>query len=491
MDVLERLYEINNYNVHTKRRQRIEQLQKKAQIAKKSRGDLIKRIKLRRGLHAYQHEKNEHETSQEIETQELHTKKETEEPDDIEAETKDETEETEETEEPDYIEEPDDIEAETEDETEETEESEEETEETEGDDIQPEVDMDDIENKQSEEIEDTDSEDEFDIDEESDSVIILPSTMNWYTCGYEHIIKSLNAPIKVFDISTIEADIIRVINNVKNVYFLRRIPDIIRHNQDLPCLQDTRLILIPGTDGFAIYDLNISEIMCINPSIYNWADEIFESDTIQITKVYGRNLKVMTPKTFSQHQVLFLHIMDSFIAHTDIVLNAWLDKRIKQAEPYPQLLILAEFSQFYQIFQIFRKSLEPIPGQTHFFHFKDLFKVKNRNIYISFYNYSFEELEQISKSVAFMIQPGSSEVKKLARKWGCGLIAQNNDNGFELEPRFIDHNLIFKRDRLELYVNEGDQEYPHKYTTPVRLLSRVLQASQYMHYKRLSATINV
>ena len=31
MDVLERLYEINNFNVHTKRKQRIEQLQKKAQ----------------------------------------------------------------------------------------------------------------------------------------------------------------------------------------------------------------------------------------------------------------------------------------------------------------------------------------------------------------------------------------------------------------------------------------------------------------------------
>ena len=50
MDVLERLYEINNFNVHTKRKQRIEQLQKKAQIAKKNRGDLIEKMKLRKSL---------------------------------------------------------------------------------------------------------------------------------------------------------------------------------------------------------------------------------------------------------------------------------------------------------------------------------------------------------------------------------------------------------------------------------------------------------
>lgn len=420
MNVLERLYQINNYTVHSKRAERIQKLQNKAAIAKKNREMLLKKMK--------------------------------------EAKPQEDGDSDSDSEDNENIDVP----------------------------ITP------VQESINEYMtEDEESEDEFEIDQDVDSVILVPSDKNWYTCGYEHVINRLNAPLKVFDMSTIEADIIRLINSVKNVYFIRRIPDIIRFNQDLECLRHVNLILIPGTDGFAVYDLNISEIICIKPDIYNWANEIFEGGTIQITKMYGKNLKIPNPKMFTQHQVLFLHIMDNFISHTDAVLNAWMDPRIKTAEPYPQLLILAEFNQFYQIFQIFRKELEPIPGQTQFFEFKELFKIKNRNIYISFYNYSYEELEQISKSVAFMVQPGSSEVKKLARRWKCGLIAQNNDNGFQLEPAFVDHNLIFKRKRLELYVNEGDQEYPHKYTTYVRVLSRVLQASQYIHYKRLSANIEI
>ena len=60
------------------------------------------------------------------------------------------------------------------------------------------------------------------IDQDVDSVILVPSDKNWYTCGYEHVINRLNAPLKVFDMSTIEADIIRLINSVKNVYFIAK-----------------------------------------------------------------------------------------------------------------------------------------------------------------------------------------------------------------------------------------------------------------------------
>ena len=260
----------------------------------------------------------------------------------------------------------------------------------------------------------------------------------------------------------------------------------------MSCFNNVNISIIPGTDGFAIYDFNVSEIICINPDLYKWATEIFDESTVTLTKMYSRNIRILNPKHFTDHQVLFLHIMDNYISHTDVVLNAWLDKRITTLEPHPQLLILAEFRQFYHIFQIYRYKIEPVEGaRTAFIEFKDIFKVKNRNIYISFHNYSFEELDLISKSVSFMIQPGSSQVRKLARKWGCGLIAQNNDNGFELKPRFIDHELIFKRKRMELYVREGDQHYPYKYTSPYRVLLKVRQATQYIHYKRMCQFISI
>ena len=84
-----------------------------------------------------------------------------------------------------------------------------------------------------------------------------------------------------------------------------------------------------------------------------------------------------------------------------------------------------------------------------------------------------------------MVQPGSSEVKKMARKWKCGLIAQDNNNGFELVHNFIDYNLIFRRKRLELYVNEGDQQFPNKYTSHQKLLIKVRQALKYINSTKL------
>lgn len=313
-----------------------------------------------------------------------------------------------------------------------------------------------------------------------DNLIIIPSTKNWYTYGYEHIIRSINGTMKVFDLDMIEADIESFILKTKNVYFLRRIPDIVIKNRHLECFQNVNLILIPGTDGFASYDFNITEVICVNNDIYKWAIEIFQNN-VKIVKHFNKEKLILNPRRFSEHQVLFLHIMDGFISQTDVVLNAWLDQRIKYMNTHPQLLILAEFSQFYQIFQIFRHQLQPINGgRTPHIEFKEFFKVKNRNIYISFYNYSYPELELISKSVSFMIQPGSSQVKYLAKKWKCGLISQNNQNGFELIPKFIDYDLIFRRRKLELYVSEGDQQFPYKYTTHQQLLIKVRQALHYM-----------
>ena len=331
---------------------------------------------------------------------------------------------------------------------------------------------------------DSDSESDYEEYDDLEKIVILPSYMNWYTCGYEHVLKSIQGKLEVFDISVIPEDIERKLQYVKEIYFLRKIPDIFITNQGLKCLNNKKIILIPGCDGFATFSFIINEVICIKPHIYDWATQIFEDD-ITITKMYSRSNIIPNPRTFSQHNVLFLHIMDGFISQTDVVINAWLDKKIKLLNPYPQLLILAEFSQFYQMFQIFRYNLDRITGgRTPHIEFKEFYKVRNRNIYISFHNYSFEELELISKSVSFMVQPGSSEVKKLAKKWNVGLISQDNPNGFELKPKFIDYNLICRRRRMELYVSHGDQQYPHKYTNHFKLLRRIKQASQYVEYKR-------
>lgn len=333
---------------------------------------------------------------------------------------------------------------------------------------------------------DSDSSDSESEEDNIENMVILPSFMNWYTCGYEHILKSINGKMYVMDKSIIQSDIIKIMSNVKNVYFLRRIPSVIIENRFLPCFDNVNIILIPGTDGFATFDFNVTEIICVNERIYTWATTVFE-DTVTIHKQYPKNNRIiMSPRTFTNNQVMFLHVMDSFVSQTDVVLNAWLDKRIKGFDTHPQLLILAEFSQFYQIFQIFRNQLVQVyNAQTPFIQFKEFFQVKNRNIFISFHNYSYEELDLISKSVAFMVQPGSSEVKKMARKWKCGLIAQDNNNGFELVHNFIDYNLIFRRKRLELYVNEGDQQFPNKYTSHQKLLIKVRQALKYINSTKL------
>ena len=138
MDVLERLYEINNFNVHTKRKQRIEQLQKKAQIAKKNRGDLIEKMKLRKSLLVSAPE----EKVIHIDTEE--TEEETKVDENTEEETK--------------------VEENTEEETKVDEKSDQ-SKSAEEENVQPVLNMDDVENKQNEDIEDTDSEDEFDMEE--------------------------------------------------------------------------------------------------------------------------------------------------------------------------------------------------------------------------------------------------------------------------------------------------------------------------------------
>ena len=78
------------------------------------------------------------------------------------------------------------------------------------------INMEDLEEIEEEYDDDTDSDD--DIDENTHSIIILPSFMNWYTCGYEHVIKSINAPLKVFDLTMIESDIERIISSVKYLF---------------------------------------------------------------------------------------------------------------------------------------------------------------------------------------------------------------------------------------------------------------------------------
>lgn len=322
--------------------------------------------------------------------------------------------------------------------------------------------------------------------EYQESVFILEHSQPWSTCGYEHIIKKLN--FKIVRISEIMSkdELISELHNVNELYIIKKIPYILNKCQNEDFMKDKKIILIPGIDGFATYSMNISQVICKNKEIFDWANDVFDTDSVEIVKMFYKKQIILNPETFDNHKVLFLHIMDGFASQTDVVLNAWLDPRIKTENKVPQLLILADFNHFYQVFQLFNKSLIPISnGKTAFVKFKNFYRIKNKNIFISFYNYSLEELESICKSVSFFVQPGSCEFAGLIKKYNCGMISQNISNGFSLRPRFIDYDIVVKRLQYELYLTDGDQHYPFKYVRPITLIKRVKQAVKYVSFKRL------
>lgn len=319
-----------------------------------------------------------------------------------------------------------------------------------------------------------------------DSIFIIHQSRPWSMCGYEHIINKLNFRIINIEQFILKDELIRELRDVKKIYIINKIPHIFVRNQKEQFMKDKEFILIPGIDGFATYSMNISQVICKNREIFEWVNNVFDTDHVEITKMYVKKQVLFNPDSFDTHKVLFLHIMDGFTSQTDVVLNAWMDPRIKTDNNVPQLLILADFNYFYQIFQLFNKSLVPIKnGKTSFINFQKFFQVKNRNIFVSFYNYSLKELELICKSVSFFVQPSSCDFIKLAKKFQCGIISQDLSNGFSLRPRFIDHDIVIKRKQYELYLTDADQHYPFKYTRPITLIKRVKQAVRYVDFKRV------
>ena len=331
---------------------------------------------------------------------------------------------------------------------------------------------------------DTEIYDEKNIIKSQKSVFILEQSQPWSMCGYEHIIKKLN--FKIIRISDLMSkdELISEFQDAIELYIIQKIPYILNKFQNEDFMKDKKIILIPGIDGFATYSMNISQVIC--KDIFIWANNVFDTDNVEVIKMFSRKQIILNPESFDNHKVLFLHIMDSFTSQTDVVLNAWLDPRIKTDNKIPQLLILADFNHFYQIFQLFNKNLIPIKnGKTAFIQFKNFFKIKNKNIFISFHNYTLDELELICKSVSFFVQPSQCDFAKLVKKFNCGIITQDISNGFSLLPRFIDYDIVIKRLQYELYLTDGDQHYPFKYVRPITLIKRVKQAVKYVSFKRL------
>ena len=138
---------------------------------------------------------------------------------------------------------------------------------------------------------------------------ILAHSYPWSVCGYEYIIKKLKFRILRVDDITSKEELFSELQGIMNLYIINKIPAILHKYQNEDFMKDKQITLIPGIDGFATYSMNISQIICKNKDIFDWANHVFDTDNVEITKMFSKKQILLNPDSFDNHKVYYFSIL--------------------------------------------------------------------------------------------------------------------------------------------------------------------------------------